>query len=180
MTSTAPAASGELVRNLMIFVRLLREAGLRVGPERALVATEALAIIGIEQREDVRSALAGVLVDAPEHRPVFDALFDAIFQPGLMEQALLGRAGLPPCQELVIEARQIAAAIDRFPAPIAALQQAFTGTTIKLASGNPKKIAALNAAGYKVQRVKLDVEMTPEREAYLKHKKDHLGHIDDD
>ena len=93
MTSTAPAASGELVRNLMIFVRLLREAGLRVGPERALVATEALAIIGIEQREDVRSALAGVLVDAPEHRPVFDALFDAIFQPGLMEQALLGRAG---------------------------------------------------------------------------------------
>ncbi len=93
MPSTTPTASGELVRNLMIFVRLLREAGLRVGPERALVATEALAVIGIEQREDVRSALAGALVDAPEHRPVFDALFDAIFQPGLMEQALLGRAG---------------------------------------------------------------------------------------
>jgi len=92
-TSATPETSGELVRNLTIFVRLLREAGLRVGPERALVAIEALAIIGIEQREDVRSALAGVLVDAPEHRPVFDALFDAVFQPGLLEQALLGRAG---------------------------------------------------------------------------------------
>jgi len=88
-----PQPPGELVRNLMIFVRLLREAGLRVGPERALVATEALAIIGVERRDDVHSALAGVLVDAPEHRPVFDALFDAVFQPGLLEQTLLGRAG---------------------------------------------------------------------------------------
>lgn len=67
-----------------------------------------------------------------------------------------------------------------FTAHIAALKQGFTGTTIKVASGNPKKIAALKAAGYAVQRVKLDVEMTPEREAYLKHKKDYLGHIDDD
>jgi len=67
-----------------------------------------------------------------------------------------------------------------FTAHIAALKQAFAGTTIKVASGNPKKIAALKAAGYTVQRVKLDVEMTPEREAYLKHKKDYLGHIDDD
>ena len=67
-----------------------------------------------------------------------------------------------------------------FTVHIAALQQAFTGATIKVASGNPKKIAALKAAGYTVQRVKLDVEMTPEREAYLKHKKDYLGHIDDD
>lgn len=67
-----------------------------------------------------------------------------------------------------------------FTAHVAALKQAFTGTAIKVASGNPKKIAALKAAGYTVQRVKLDVEMTPEREAYLKHKKDYLGHIDDD
>jgi uncharacterized protein with von Willebrand factor type A (vWA) domain len=93
MTAAGTAPAGEFVRNLMIFVRLLREAGLRVGPERALLATEALAIVGLDHREDVRSGLAGVLVDAPEHRPVFDALFEAIFQPGLLEQALLGRAG---------------------------------------------------------------------------------------
>jgi uncharacterized protein with von Willebrand factor type A (vWA) domain len=93
MLPPGPAASGEFVRNLMIFVRLLREAGLRVGPERTLRATEALAIVGLDHRDDVRSALAGVLVDAPEHRPVFDALFEAVFQPGLLEQALLGRAG---------------------------------------------------------------------------------------
>jgi uncharacterized protein with von Willebrand factor type A (vWA) domain len=93
MTAAGTAPAGEFVRNLMIFVRLLREAGLRVGPERALLATEALAIVGLDHREDVRSALEGVLVDAPEHRPVFDALFEAIFQPGLLEQALLGRAG---------------------------------------------------------------------------------------
>lgn len=93
MTDAGTAPTGEFVRNLMIFVRLLREAGLRVGPERALLATEALAIVGLDHRDDVRSALEGVLVDAPEHRPVFDALFEAIFQPGHLEQALLGRAG---------------------------------------------------------------------------------------
>lgn len=67
-----------------------------------------------------------------------------------------------------------------FEAHIAALKQTFTGTRIKLASGNPQKIAALNRAGYSVERVKLDIAMTPERKAYLAHKRKHLGHIHDD
>ena len=67
-----------------------------------------------------------------------------------------------------------------FKAHIAALKQTFSGTTIKVASSNPKKISALERAGYTVERVTLEVPRTPERDAYLKHKKDYLGHIYDD
>jgi len=67
-----------------------------------------------------------------------------------------------------------------FEAHIAALKLVFSGVRIKLASGNPLKIAALTKAGYEVERVKLDIAMTPEREAYLAHKRDNLGHLYDD
>lgn len=67
-----------------------------------------------------------------------------------------------------------------FDAHIEALRTVVTSGTIRLASGNPRKILALEAAGYTVERVNLEVEMTPEREAYLKHKKVYLGHIYDD
>lgn len=67
-----------------------------------------------------------------------------------------------------------------FGAHIAALKHVFSGDCIKLASGNPRKIAAVEKAGYTVERVKLDVAMTPERKSYLAHKRDHLGHLNDD
>lgn len=67
-----------------------------------------------------------------------------------------------------------------FAAHIAALKQAFNGDRIKFASGNPRKIDALERAGYSVERVKLNIVMTPERKEYLAHKRDHLGHFDDD
>jgi len=67
-----------------------------------------------------------------------------------------------------------------FNAHIGALKQVFNGDRIKLASSNPQKIAALERAGYRVERVKLNVEMTPERKLYLAHKRAHLGHLDDD
>lgn len=67
-----------------------------------------------------------------------------------------------------------------FARHISALKQTFDGRHIKLASANPNKISALQKAGYTVDRVKLSVPMTPERLAYLNHKKDYLGHLDDD
>lgn len=63
---------------------------------------------------------------------------------------------------------------------IAALKQVFGGTRIKLASRNPNKVSALERAGYTVERVKLEVKMTPEREVYLAHKRHYLGHLHDD
>jgi GTP cyclohydrolase II len=67
-----------------------------------------------------------------------------------------------------------------FRAHIKALKQVFEGDRIRLASNNPKKIAALQEAGYTVERVALKIALTPERIAYLEHKTKHLGHFDDD
>ena len=67
-----------------------------------------------------------------------------------------------------------------FSAHIAALKQVFEGSHIKLASDNPRKFNAVREAGYTVERQKLNVAMTPERKAYLAHKRDHLGHLHDD
>ncbi|MDP1617236.1 hypothetical protein [Phenylobacterium sp.] len=67
-----------------------------------------------------------------------------------------------------------------FVSHIAALKEVFAGLRIKIASDNPRKMTALENAGYFVERVRLNVPMTPERAAYLKHKRDYLGHINDD
>lgn len=85
--------SGQFGRNLLLFIRLLRVAGLPVGSDRAIAAHEALDLVGLTRRDDVHAALAGVLIDAPEQQPLFNALFDAVWQPGWLEQTLLGSRG---------------------------------------------------------------------------------------
>ena len=92
-TTAAPALSGQLGRNLLVFIRLLREAGVSAGTDRAQLAVTALALVGVQRRDDVHSALAGVLTDAPEQQPVFDALFDSVWQSGWLAQTLFGGAG---------------------------------------------------------------------------------------
>lgn len=67
-----------------------------------------------------------------------------------------------------------------FEAHLAALRKVVPPGAIKLASSNPKKVAALEAAGYTVERIRLKIDMTPERKAYLAHKQEHLGHFNDD
>jgi GTP cyclohydrolase II len=67
-----------------------------------------------------------------------------------------------------------------FDAPIAALKQVFEGKHIRLASSNPRKVVALERAGFTVERVKLDIPMTPKLKSYLKHQQEHLGHLHDD
>jgi uncharacterized protein with von Willebrand factor type A (vWA) domain len=85
--------SGQIGRNVLVFIRLLRVAGLAVGSDRALCALEALALVGVTRRDDVHATLSGVLIDAPEQQPVFDALFEAVWNPGWLERTLLGSAG---------------------------------------------------------------------------------------
>ena len=51
---------GRLAENVVHFVRVLRVAGLPVGPARALAALEAVEAVGLENRDDFRAALAAV------------------------------------------------------------------------------------------------------------------------
>ena len=103
------APKGRLAENVVHFVRVLRVAGLPVGPARTLAALEAVEAVGLANREDFRAALAAVLVSRREQLPIFETAFDIFWRnPKLLEKliaALLpkvfGRTGeRPPEPEL--------------------------------------------------------------------------------
>lgn len=68
------------VPNLVHFTRLLRRAGLGVGPDRALAAVAALQAVGVQRRTDVHAALSAVMLDRHEQQPLFDAAFDEFWR----------------------------------------------------------------------------------------------------
>lgn len=69
-----------LAGNVMQFGRLLRRAGLPVGPADVLAGQQALGLVAVGAREEVRAALRATLVHRHEHRVVFDAAFDLFWQ----------------------------------------------------------------------------------------------------
>ena len=80
---------GKLADNIVHFARVLRAAGLPVGPDRIIVAQQALQLAGVEQRQRVHAALSAVLIDRHEHQAVFDAAFSAFWKdPKLFEHLM--------------------------------------------------------------------------------------------
>ena len=78
---------GRLADNVVQFVRVLRAAGLPVGPARALVALEAAEAVGLGVREDFRAALAAVLVSRHDQLPLFEQAFELFWRnPMLLER----------------------------------------------------------------------------------------------
>jgi uncharacterized protein with von Willebrand factor type A (vWA) domain len=95
----------------MHFARLLRAAGLRIGPDRVVDTVKALAIIGPPlnnpRRDDWYWTMSAVLLSREEQRPIFDQAFNIFWRdPKLAErmmEALLpkaqGRAAKPEEQQ---------------------------------------------------------------------------------
>ncbi len=82
-------STGKLADNIVHFARVLRAAGLPVGPDRIIVAQQALQLSGVDQRLRVHAALSAVLIDRHEHQPVFDAAFSAFWKdPKLFERLM--------------------------------------------------------------------------------------------
>jgi uncharacterized protein with von Willebrand factor type A (vWA) domain len=91
------ADEGRLAENLVHFTRVLRVAGLPVGPGQMLDALAAVRLVGVARREDWQAALAAVLVKRREHRDVFDQAFAAFWRdPDLLGKVLA--AMLPHAQ----------------------------------------------------------------------------------
>lgn len=91
-----------LARNVTHFTRLLREAGFGLSPAHAVDALEALRHIDIGARDEVRAALAALMLSGPDQRPLFDAAFDLFWRDpdweGRLRAMLLPRvdSGMPP------------------------------------------------------------------------------------
>jgi len=86
---TPDARSPRLAENVVHFVRILRAAGLPVGPARALDALAAVQAVGIEHRTDFRAPLCAVLVSRHEHLELFEQAFDVFWRdPKLLERMI--------------------------------------------------------------------------------------------
>ena len=102
---------GRLPENVVHFTRLLRAAGLRIGPDRAIDCVRALEIAVAPQpltsRDDWYWTMSAVLLSRQEQRPIFDQAFRIFWRdPKLTEkmmQLLLpkahGRAAKPEQQQ---------------------------------------------------------------------------------
>jgi uncharacterized protein with von Willebrand factor type A (vWA) domain len=78
-----------IAANIVHFARVLRSAGLAVGPDRVLAAMAAVEQVGLDRRDDVHAALSAVMLDRHEQQTLFDAAFDAFWRdPKLLEQLM--------------------------------------------------------------------------------------------
>ena len=90
---------GRVADNVVWFIRMLRAAGLPVGPAKVIDALAAVEAVGVANRDDFREALAAVVVSRHEHLALFEQAFELFWRnPRLLERmlaALLPRAQGP-------------------------------------------------------------------------------------
>ncbi len=80
--------NGRLGANIMHFARLLRRAGLPVGPAETLAAQQAVSLIDLGNRAETRTALRTAMIHRHEHAEVFDQAFSLFWRdPAAAEQA---------------------------------------------------------------------------------------------
>jgi uncharacterized protein len=80
---------GHLSDNVMHFARVLRAAGIPVGPDRVIDSLRALEVAGLRKREDFYWTLASLFLDRREQFELFDQAFHVFWRnPRLLERAL--------------------------------------------------------------------------------------------
>ena len=104
--------SDALVRHLVVFGRVLREAGLEVGPGRVADALRGLDAVDLTRRDDVYWTLRQTLVSRAEDLDAFDRAWDAWFLRAALEPRRAGGAagraaaaasGAPPAGAIELE-----------------------------------------------------------------------------
>jgi uncharacterized protein with von Willebrand factor type A (vWA) domain len=81
--------SGRLAQNVMHFARVLRAAGLPIGPDRVIDAVKAIEVAGLARRDDFYWTLAAVFLDRREQFEIFDQAFHIFWRdPQLLERVM--------------------------------------------------------------------------------------------
>src|SRR5260370_22550250 len=62
---------GRLAENVMHFARVLRAAGLPIGPDRVLDAVRAVEVAGVERRDDFYWTLASVFLERRDQFEIY-------------------------------------------------------------------------------------------------------------
>ncbi len=92
--SNSVSASGNLLQNLLLFGRLLRELGLDVNPGRMIDLVQALSYIEIGRKIDFYHTTRGLLVQRREDLPLFDEAFEAFWRKPSESRTTLDLSGL--------------------------------------------------------------------------------------
>ena len=82
MEQVAGNQEGTIDRNLVRFIHVLRQLGIRVSLAETLDAVNALIAVDIIDRSQVREALGSTLVKGVRERRLFELAFDRFFAPG--------------------------------------------------------------------------------------------------
>jgi len=81
--------AGKLAENVMHFARVLRAAGLPVGPNKVIDALRALEVAGITRRDDFYWTLASVFLDKREQFELYDQAFHIFWRdPRMLERVM--------------------------------------------------------------------------------------------
>ena len=85
--SPGSGESGHIAENVMHFARVLRAAGIPVGPGRVIEAVRALDVVGVRRRDDFYWTLFSVFVSRRDHREIFDQAFHVFWRnPRILER----------------------------------------------------------------------------------------------
>ena len=80
---------GRIAENIMYFARLLRSAGLPVGPGKVLDAITAVELVGISSQQDLYWSLFALFVNRNDQRELFDQAFHIFWRnPHMMERMM--------------------------------------------------------------------------------------------
>jgi hypothetical protein len=154
-------SGGRIAENVLQFARLLRSAGLPVGPDRVVLATRALLAAGIESPSILYAALHAVFVSRPEQHEIFDQAFYLFWKdPGYLEQLLslmlpsLRGAGPSPHQELSRRLREplLPQGRNAPPAPAEGLDLDMRGSWSSLEVSATKDFEQMTAAEQQAAR----------------------------
>lgn len=85
----SPAPKGRFAENIMHFARVLREAGLPIGPGKVIDAIRATETAGIRRRDDFYWTLHSVFVNRRDQRELFDQAFHIFWRnPKILEKMI--------------------------------------------------------------------------------------------
>ncbi len=87
--SNEASNAGRLVENIIHFARVLRAAGLPIGPGRVIDAVRAVCAVGVTDRRDFYWTLHAVFVSRADQRTIFDQAFHVFWKnPRLLERMM--------------------------------------------------------------------------------------------
>jgi uncharacterized protein len=94
---------GNLLRNLVLFARLLRSVGVPASPDQVVDLVAALPLLDLRSKEEFKDATRASLVTSREQAEVFDRTFDLFWKAWSTEEHPMSQAGevqkVPPKED---------------------------------------------------------------------------------